>query len=491
MMRGISFKRMRLYLFFFISLAFVLVRATPVVVIPQAVHASPTATLAIQFVAVPRFTPPPTPRPPTTPVLCATLHQKWSRADWPVVINTLLMLHQRKAECGNGDPYLQLYPAYYNQGVALRAKGDLAGAITAYRKALAVQPVGKEAIKALRDLNAFIPAPGVACPQNSPSLAPYQSISTQSGPFITLSGGRFALMGRTFTLRGVNYYPSTSPWRRFIPHMDGAITTKDLDLFVAAGLNSIRIFVRNNAMFICDGTVPDQAAFDRVDQLLQMAAMRGLKVLFTLNDLPDLYNRPLYTDPAVANAQSLFIMARYRDERAILAWDIRNEPDVDWIRGEATSTDVMAWARGFLPRARAAAPHHLITIGTNEHAFMFIGLVDFLSIHHWHSGADLTSRLTALRGQTDMPILVQEVGYASPAETVSRQANNLQEALSVAEGQNTLGWMVWTAFDFPTWATCIPPACPSADNSEHHFGLWRVDYSPKPALAVIKTFTRH
>ena len=68
-------------------------------------------------------------------------------------------------------------------------------------------------------------------------------------------------------------------------------------------------------------------------------------------------------------------------------------------------------------------------------------------------------------------------------------AEALFEFLPFADDEGLAGWLVWTAFDFSTDVTCLPPACPSTDNGEHHFGLWHADYTPKPAVEMLRAFT--
>jgi hypothetical protein len=45
--------------------------------------------------------------------------------------------------------------------------------------------------------------------------------------------------------------------------------------------------------------------------------------------------------------------------------------------------------------------------------------------------------------------------------------------------------MIWTAFDFPIDRSCYPSPCQSPNNGEHYFGIWTVDYMPKPAYFAI------
>ena len=55
------------------------------------------------------------------------------------------------------------------------------------------------------------------------------------------------------------------------------------------------------------------------------------------------------------------------------------------------------------------------------------------------------------------------------------QADILRRVLGNAEEQEISGWVVRTAFDFV-------PTAGQPVTYEHHFGLWKADVEPKPAL---------
>ncbi len=422
--------------------------------------------------------------------LCADLNAAWDR-DWLTVIAALERLDQIGGVCGDKIPREQLYPAYFNYGAWLERRGELAEAILAYQKALDLRPDGKEAALALQRHRALQPPPLTICTEAEIDAAlNVVGVWTPAavGAFPRLEQGRFMINDVPFTVRGVNYYPSNAPWRRFLTEGDLDSIRAELDLIRGAGFNTIRVFLWHDALFQCPGSgaVPKPEGFARLDAVLRMAAERGLRLIVTLNDLPDLVVRPLYLQSDLPNAQALFIVRRYRDEPAILAWDVRNEGDIDASRKYVTLRAVMDWLRAFVPQVRAADPNHLITAGWNESSYLTAGVVDFLSFHHWRSAENMAERIAGMRAATALPILLEEVGYATPGGTEARQVDSLRAALRMAEGQNLLGWLVWTAFDFPRTATCIPPACPSLDNAEHHYGMWRTDYSEKPALRMLK-----
>jgi endo-1,4-beta-mannosidase len=305
--------------------------------------------------------------------------------------------------------------------------------------------------------------------------------------FVRVQSGRLMAGDEPFLVRGVNYYPSRYPWRRFLTQTDAATVDTDFALFRSVEFNTLRIFLWNEALFACPGSgaVPVADAFLRLDDIVQKAAEYNLRLIVTLNDLPDLTDYPLYDNPPHVLAQTRFIVERYRDEAVILAWDLRNEGDIDYDRGPFTRDTVLGWLDETSTLVRSLDGNHLITAGWLRDSEATVPYVDLVSFHHWSGVPQVISRIAALQKATDKPVLLQEFGYSTQKIDLVAQATLIGEVIHAVEQANTAGWLIWTAFDFPTDATCTPPNCPSVDNAEHHFGLWSTDYTPKPAVSVL------
>ncbi len=316
--------------------------------------------------------------------------------------------------------------------------------------------------------------------------------STMEG-FVTLEGNQFIVNDAPYPVRGINYYPAQYPWRRFLSESDTDTLIQELTLMREANLNTLRIFVWNQAIFQCygSGAVPNAYNFQRLDEMIRLAGIMGFRLIVTLNDLPDLTSYPLYDNPSHVVEQTAFIVDRYKDEPAILAWDVRNEGDIDYgthpnLRGDFERETVLNWLDQTIQAVRAIDDNHLVTAGWLYEAESTAPYVDFISFHHWTSAEELTARIEGMQAFTDTPILLQEVGYATFMRSEEEQAEILDSVLSTAENTNLLGWLIWTAFDFPREVTCYPSPCQSVNNQEHYFGLWTSDYRPKLALEVIR-----
>ncbi len=190
---------------------------------------------------------------------------------------------------------------------------------------------------------------------------------------------------------------------------------------------------------------------------------------------------PLYDNPAHTAAQRAYIVERYRDEPGILAWDVRNEGDIDYgsnslLNMRFGKEQVLGWLAEATAHVRALDSNHLVTAGWFTDQEATIPYVDVVSFHHWSDASDFIARVERTRAATDKPILLQEFGYST---------QRMGEIIHFAEEYALAGWMIWTAFDFETDRTCYPSPCLSPDNAEHYFGLWRVDGTPKPAVGAI------
>jgi hypothetical protein len=323
------------------------------------------------------------------------------------------------------------------------------------------------------------------------ALPPYQPSQTEH--FVQLSNNRFVIDEAPFSARGVNYYPMRFPWRRFLTSADPHDVQRELNLLRSVGFNTLRLFLWNQALFTCPArrAVPNADAFNRLDEIVQIAAVRGFRLIITLNDLPDLDNYPLYANPPHTQAQTAFIIDRYRNEAAILAWDLRNEGDIDYGSINLLNTRfprevVLNWLAQTAQQVRALDPNHLITAGWLFDAEATAPYVDFVSFHHWQDATELARRIQAIQAATNKPILLEEFGFSTFRVSEEEQAQLIGDNIRMAAEHELLGWLVWTAFDFPLDATCIPPACPSRDNAEHHFGLWGMDYGAKAAVEVVE-----
>jgi tetratricopeptide (TPR) repeat protein len=432
-----------------------------------------------------------TPEAPKPLASCADLDTYWGH-DWPAVIETLDQLTATKQMCGMESLASKKYAAHFNYGVALEQNRQLEVAIDQYRAALAIDAQRTEALTALTRLKALptpTPSPCLAALKPRPDPASTRTPNVVGN--VEVREKHLLFDGQPFTIKGVNYYPRRAPWRQFLVEAKPEDIATELSLIQRAGFNTIRIFLRYEPLFTCapEDAIPLDPVFAKVDILLELARQHDLRVIVTLNDLPDLYYRPLYTDWAHYDAQTIYIVRRYRNDPNIVAWDLRNEGDLDYSASpgnepQFSRDEVVQWLAHISRLVRANDPYHLITAGWWGDPTITAPYVDILSFHHWSVPEALQARITEYQRHNDKPLLLEEVGYHSWATApldsrdLQSQAGILGRAIDTAEQSNIAGWMIWTAFDF------VPQNGQPA-TYEHFFGLWQTDLTPKPALMTL------
>lgn len=439
----------------------------------------------------PTSTPPATIIPTLAPASCADLDAAWGK-DWPVTIQFIDQLIASHQQCGSESLLSKKYAALFSYAVVLENEGRLSEAIEYYSVAFDLDPQRREAWDALVRLE-HLPAPTpVAClPKSSILSMPYITPPSDVGQYVTVQNGELMLDDKPFLVRGVNYYPRLTPWHRFLTETDHTEMASELDLIHQAGFNTIRIFLWYDALFTCqpEEAVPVAGTFAVVDAVFALARERNLKVIVTLNDLPDLTYRPLYMDWERYDAQTAFIVQRYKEDPTLLAWDLRNEGDLDHgarspSEARFTQEQVLGWLAHVSRQVKEIDRQHLLTAGWWGDPIPTGPYVDILSFHHWYDAQALQLRIADYQAQTVQPLLLEEVGYHSWAQAdidardEKTQAELLRNVTHVAETQGLSGWMIWTAFDF------APPAG-QLSTHEHFFGVWRFDLSAKPVLSML------
>src|SRR5262249_14848640 len=119
------------------------------------------------------------------------------------------------------------------------------------------------------------------------------------------------------------------------------------------------------------------------------------------------------------------MVGAWKDEPAILAWDLYNEPDYvseteyQWDAHRATRLD---WLARMAAETRRLDPNHLITIGValagsntqlDTAGLRVTSLVDFVSVHYYlrnYPGKSAETVLAELKTQTRKPLLIEEAG---------------------------------------------------------------------------------
>ncbi len=277
---------------------------------------------------------------------------------------------------------------------------------------------------------------------------------------------------------GVNYVPSRN-WYYCYNDWDGDSICRDLDAVAALGADHVRI------MLIWPWFQPNPTALsarhlDHLEQILAIAAERGLDVLVTLYtgwlsgyhfNPPFLENEPFYTSPEWRKVQDFFldgVAERMRGHENFMGFDIGNEINCNW---QATPADGDAWMQRVLNRMQALCPG-CVHVNGIDHAPWFtqntfspqalVAQQTIVPIHSWSFwtqagkyGKHLDDPYTRLAagmatlvrsfGQAPQkPVWLEEFGVCSEEMPEADIPRWLEKALASALDQG-VSWFTWWA----------------------------------------------
>jgi endo-1,4-beta-mannosidase len=142
-------------------------------------------------------------------------------------------------------------------------------------------------------------------------------------------------------------------------------------------------------------------------------------------------------------------------------------------------------------------PNHLQTIGWIDRARTqyfpdLDNYLDFWCFHFYDNVERLPDLLQLYKLRTSKPVMLQEFGLATGGpgpdgqHTEEEQAAHYSTVFHLLERFQMCGSVFWILTDFPRGLAGNPPS--PDDSPENHFGVFRLDYSEKPAAGVIRYY---
>ena len=272
-------------------------------------------------------------------------------------------------------------------------------------------------------------------------------------------------------LEGINYYPQDSPWDTFGSHFDPSTLKEDFEIVKDLSLNSIRVFVGYQD-FGEAAVSKDKLA--KLEMLLDEAQEADLKVIVTLFDF---YGDYRLQDWTLTNKHLCAIASRIKNHPALLAWDLKNEPDLDFeTRGER---EVRAWLAQSITYLKQLDSIHPVTIGWSspEAALHLEDKVDIVSYHYYKDIEDLSTAHKTLTDTTSKPVILQEFGLSSYhgiwnlfGQDEKDQANYYREFFKTQK-RDSIHYLSWTLYDFETIPSRVAGALPWRKNKQAFFGI--------------------
>ena len=284
---------------------------------------------------------------------------------------------------------------------------------------------------------------------------------------------------RDYKIAGANCY--------YLAYVDESVQSGVLDLAASMHLNAIRLWA------FWENLPPNGIFFERLDRVISMAAERRIRLILTLANnwkdfggIPEYLKRfdlaghdQFYRDGRCRAAYWIWaeqligrintITGRpYKEEPAILAWELANEPRCPDVEdGEEL---LISWIWEMSTLIRSKTPNHLIAVGdegffhragarrselyngsrgTNFEAILGIGPVDFGTYHmygEWAKKDDLTEwgliwirEHVAAARRANKPVLLEEYGAAK----LPNRAQVYDTWLREIETSNAVGDLLW------------------------------------------------
>lgn len=286
----------------------------------------------------------------------------------------------------------------------------------------------------------------------------------------------------------------------------------ELRQLAALGCNVVRVFCFVPDFLPSPETVSPEAV-ERLASLVALAGEHGLWSIPTFlvghmsgeNWEPAWsVGRDWFTDETILWACERFVQTiakRFAGDARIAAWLLTNEwPLFAW---HATEAQALAWAIRLCSAARAVDPDCAISLGDGAWDVIsgqtaapasrtLTTVVDFFGPHFYPKERDalrhsvfaaFAMRMTQPLGK---PVLLEEFGCSSDQAADEFAADYYRTTLWSAFGAGNAGTLFWNSHDFP-----LADRRPYSHHPyELHFGVIRIDGSPKPQAQEVTRFAR-
>lgn len=281
-----------------------------------------------------------------------------------------------------------------------------------------------------------------------------------------------AMNTKHLDIKGINYYPQDTPWNMFGDSFSEVIISKDFSIIKDAGLNTIRIFVQYEDFGKAN---VNPKKLKKLKQTLDMAEASGLKVMVTLFDF---YGDYSVMDWTLNMRHAETIVAALKNHNALVAWDIKNEPNLDFeSRGQH---NVTSWLENMINHVKSIDTKHPVTIGWSniKSASILKDRLDFISFHYYEDVNNLEASINTLKETIpDKPLVLGEFGISSYSglwkpfgSSEEDQANYYKKAQEVIV-KTGVQYMSWTLYDFTDIPKEVVGRLPWRKNAQKHYGF--------------------
>ncbi|WP_405199202.1 glycoside hydrolase family 2 TIM barrel-domain containing protein [Christiangramia sp. LLG6405-1] len=301
-----------------------------------------------------------------------------------------------------------------------------------------------------------------------------------------IKGDQLYFKNKKFQIKGMNYYPQDSPWDMYGENFEIEVIDDDFQLLKNEGLNTLRLFVPYED-FGKAGIIP--AKIEKLRKVMDAANFNDLKVILTLFDF---YGDYSVMDWTLTHEHARQIVDEFKDHPALMAWDLKNEPDLDFdSRGEAL---VKRWLEEMAFQVKKIDHKHPVTIGWSnaKAAENLKETVDLVSYHFYQPMENFKNSHQKLTEKVSKPIVVQEFGLSSYnglwnpfGADVTEQAE-YHKYMQQQFSNSNIHFVSWTLYDFPEIPSEVAGSLPWRKKKQTAFGFIDLAGNEKPAFEFIE-----
>lgn len=319
--------------------------------------------------------------------------------------------------------------------------------------------------------------------------------------FVRIQGDQFTYKGQVVRMKGSNYYPRDHMWADMWNSWDWTEIVREADLMQGLGLNCVRILVPywNGGW---GGPNPPADRLQKLEDLVNMLGQRGIRSCVTLFDWETSFPAAGTSTERDHLSYVSAIVGRLKNNPNVFMWDVKNEPDhpaniggVDNWDGTASKSKIVDWLHRMCDACRAIDPNHPASAGLRwwQNINDVMDFVDVAIFHsYWPNVAQEIDEARSYMGANQKPILCEEFGWPTNPNPCNRDGRLIYDynedqqlylyTLHLTEFQNKgiAGCIQWMTFDARSYTTN------QDETFEKFFGLWRYDYSLKPAGAYYR-----
>ncbi len=263
-------------------------------------------------------------------------------------------------------------------------------------------------------------------------------------------------------------------WQRF---RDSYITRDDINFIAAAGFNTIRVPL-HYGLFMRETDPPqfNGPGWALIDRLIGWCRDAGLHVILDLHAAPGgqtgvnhddgtgfplVFYVPRYRRETIALWQH--IAARYRDEPAVLGYDLLNEPISPYNDEDFLNPRLEGLYRDIIAAIRQVDEYHVVFLAgsqwsTNFAVFgrPFAGDVAYTYHKFWaHPGRDAVQEYVDFSTRYNVPLMLGEAGELS---------DHWNKAFRTLNEKFGIGWCFWTYKEPETTTTVASIKLPEGWN---------------------------